>query len=330
VRLAEKLSMPVATSLNGKGTIAENHPLSAGVVGTYSRKCANQIVAEADLVLFVGSHTGGQVSHFWQIPKPGTQVVQIDIDAVEIGRNYPVTVGIQADVRAALRRLSDTVPLSVSNPAWVERTRALTDEWRAEFEPLLASEATPIRPERLCREITDVLPDNAIFVSDTGHAGIWTGAMVELRHPDQRYLRCAGSLGWGFPAALGAKCAAPERPVVCFTGDGGFWYHLCEMETAVRSGIPTVTVINNNRSLNQCSGGFERAGHEAGGNGNELWMFSEVDFTTVARSMGCAGIRVVHPSDIRPALEHALTMDCPVVVDVVTDIEAMAPTAFVP
>ena len=95
-------------------------------------------------------------------------------------------------------------------------------------------------------------------MSDTGHAGIWTGTLVELRHPEQTYIHFAGSLGWGLPAAMGAKCAAPDRPVVCFTGDRGIWYHLAELETAVRCGIRTVTVVNNNHSLNQEQGGVER------------------------------------------------------------------------
>ena len=142
---------------------------------------------------------------------------------------------------------------------WGEQVREWVKEWRAEYEPLLISNAVPIRPERICRELQEALPSDALLISDTGHAGGWTGTMIDLNHPDQRYLRCAGSLGWAFPAALGAKCALPDRPVVCFTGDGGFWYHLAEMETAVRCGINTVTVINNNRSLNQDRPGVDRA-----------------------------------------------------------------------
>lgn len=330
IRLAEKLFLPIATSLNGKGLIPEDHPLSVGVVGSYSRKCANEVVSEADLVLFVGSHTGGQVSHFWKIPKPGTPTIQIDIEASELGRNYPAQVALLGDAKVTLQRLIEAVAPASAKPAWTARTQQLVGEWRAAFEPLLTSDAEPIRPERLCRELTDFLPSDAVLVSDTGHAGIWTGAMVELRHTSQRFLRCAGSLGWGFPAALGAKCALPDRPVICFTGDGGFWYHLSELETAARCGINTVTVINNNQSLNQCGGGFERASKEAGSVGADLWRFRDVSFADIARSMGCLGIRVERPSDLRSALDQALSANRPVVVEVVSDIEALAPTAFVP
>ena len=123
--------------------------------------------------------------------------------------------------------------------------------WREEVAPLANSDELPIRPERLCKELTEHLPSDAILVSDTGHSGIWTGTMVDLKHPDQSYVRCSGSLGWGLPAAMGAKCAQPDRPVLCFTGDGGMWYHLTELDTALRYGINTVTVVNNNHSLCQ-------------------------------------------------------------------------------
>lgn len=330
VRLAEKLSVPVATSLNAKGATPENHPLSAGVVGTYSRKCANEIVSEADLVIFVGSHTGGQVSHFWQIPRQGTPVIQIDVDPAQIGRNYPAEVAIQGDAKATLERLIEAVAPVPVRTVWTERVRMLVGRWRAEFDGLLRSDAVPIRPERLCREITEFLPSDAILLSDTGHAGMWTGAMIEITNPGQTYLRCAGSLGWAFPAAMGAKCAAPDRPVICFTGDGGFWYHLGELETAARFGINTVTVINNNRSFNQCRDAFEDASGGHGQGSDDLWVFEDVDFAGVAKSMGCKGIRVEDPERIRPALEEAVAADGPVVVDVATDIDAMAPKAYVP
>ncbi|HEX5690180.1 MAG TPA: thiamine pyrophosphate-binding protein, partial [Roseiflexaceae bacterium] len=251
VALAERLSIPVATSVNGKGTILDAHPLSVGVVGSYSARCANQVVSEADLVLYIGSHTGDQVTHNWTVPSANMAVIQIDIDPAEIGRSYPGALGVVGDAKIALAKLLEAVGSGNGDPAWPERARALVQAWRDEIAPLRQSDALPIRPERLCKELSDALPDDAVLVADTGYASIWTATMVELRHPDQTYLRAAGSLGWGFPAALGAKCAAPDRPVVCFTGDGGFWYHLSELETARRYGINTVTIVNNNGGLAQ-------------------------------------------------------------------------------
>lgn len=330
VELAELMSIPVATSLNGKETILGDHPLSVGVCGAYSRKCANQVVCEADLVLFIGSNTGSQVTNEWKVPTPGTPVIQIDIDASELGRSYPAQVAMQGDARSSLRKLIEASEPFSSRAEWVQRAQELVQTWKDEVDPLLNADSAPPRPERLCKEITDFLPSNSILVSDTGHAGIWTGTMIDLTHPDQTYLRCAGSLGWGFPAALGAKCAAPDKPVVCFTGDGGFWYHLSELETAARYGINTVTVVNNNRSLNQEQRGNERIYGGQTPESDELWMLSDVDFGKLAESMGCFGIRVDQPSQIQSALEQALASGKPAVVDVVTDIEGIAPPAWSP
>ena len=330
VELAELMSIPVATSLNGKETILGDHPLSVGVCGAYSRKCANQVVCEADLVLFIGSNTGSQVTNEWKVPTPGTPVIQIDIDASELGRSYPAQVAMQGDARSSLRKLIEASEPFSSRAEWVQRAQELVQTWKDEVDPLLNADSSPPRPERLCKEITDFLPSNSILVSDTGHAGIWTGTMIDLTHPDQTYLRCAGSLGWGFPAALGAKCAAPDKPVVCFTGDGGFWYHLSELETAARYGINTVTVVNNNRSLNQEQRGNERIYGGQTPESDELWMLSDVDFGKLAESMGCFGIRVDQPGQIQSALEQALASGKPAVVDVVTDIEGIAPPAWSP
>ena len=331
VELAELLSIPVATSLNAKGTIADNHPLSVGVCGTYSRWCANRVVAEADLVFFIGSHTGSQVTTEWQIPRPGTPVIQLDIDPRELGRSYPIQVGLQGDARASLQKLIQSLEPLGPRTEWVNRAQQLVQEWREEVAPLANSNAVPMRPERLCKEITDFLPDNGMLVSDTGHSGIWTGTMVDLNHPNQRFLRCAGSLGWAFPAALGAKCADPDRTVVCFTGDGGFWYHLSEVETAVRYGINTVTVVNNNHSLNQEKRGNERAYESVGftGNSDELWVFPDTNFAKLAEDMGGFGIRVEDPGDLQDAMAQAAASGKPAIVDVVTDVEGIAPRAWV-
>jgi acetolactate synthase-1/2/3 large subunit len=326
VALAEKTSVPVAMSLNGKGTILDGHPLSAGVVGTYSQWCANRAVSEADLVIFIGSHTGDQVTDVWTVPPPGTPVIQIDADPSELGRSYPNTVSLLGDARATVERLSEVVEAAEPDGRWTGRVAELVAGWRREQEPFKNSEASPVRPERICKEITGLLPDDAILVSDTGHSAAWTGTMVDLTHPGQSFIRCAGSLGWAFPASLGAKCAAPDRPVICFTGDGGFWYHLSEMETAVRAGINTVTVVNNNHSLNQDKASTDLVYKgQTGLNPDEGWMFTEVDFAQVAESMGLYGIRVERAGDIRGALERALASGRPAVVDVATDIEAFAP-----
>ncbi len=330
IELAEKLSIPVATALNAKAMFPAEHPLAVGVPGSYSRACANQIVCEADLVFYVGSHTGGQLTNNYTIPPPGVRVIQLDINPAEIGRNYPIEVGLQGDARATLRQMlasADTAPVRTD---WTGRVQELVRAWREDVGAHYNSEAEPIRPERLCKALSEHLPENAILVSDTGHAGIWTGTMLDLRHPEQSYIRCSGSLGWGLPAAMGAKCAGPDRPVLCFTGDGGIWYHLAELETAVRCGINTVTVINNNHSLNQERDGVEAIYGGTTAGSDELWLFEDTDFAPIAESMGCLGLTVRKAGEIAGALEQAFAAERPVVIDVKTDVAGIAPLAWTP
>ena len=325
MQLAESLSIPVATSLNAKGTIPENHALSIGVVGSYSRACANRLVAEADLVFFVGSRTGGQVTNSWRIPPKETPVIQLDIEPSELGRNYPNVCSLWGDAKVTLQELMGAVASDLSNPEWLSRVEQVVSEWRAEVAPLRESQAVPMRPERICKEIEAALPPDVILVSDTGHAGIWSGTHIELHHSGQSYIRAAGSLGWGLPAAVGAKCAAPHRPVVCFTGDGGFYYHLAELETALRYGVHPVIVVNDNRSLNQETEIFASAYGGMQPTGLEMWQFRDLNIAKVAESLGCLGFRVEQPGEIAPALVQALEAERPAVLDVVSDLEALAP-----
>ena len=332
VELAEMLNIPVATSLNAKGTITDDHRLSVGVVGSYSRWCANRVVAEADLVIYIGSHTGSQVTNEWKVPAPGTQVIQIDIEPAELGRSYPNEVSLQGDAKATVQKLIESLEPTHDRTEWTSRAAALVSQWREEVLPRATSNAVPIIPERLCNELTQALPPNSVLVADTGHAGIWTGSMVDLNHAGQDYIRCAGSLGWGLSGAIGVKCALPDRPVVCFSGDGGFMYHIAELETAVRYNIPVVSVVNNNHGLLQDKRGDDRAYQAVpGSHSSDLWEFNDVDMAKVAEAMGAFGIRVDQPQDIQGAIEEALASGRPAVVDVVTDpLDSEAPIPWSP
>ena len=332
VALAEKLQIPVATSMNGKESIPGDHPLSVGVVGSYSRRSANELVSEADLVFFIGTQTGGMTTHFWRVPKIGVKAVQLDIDPEELGRNYPLEASIMGDAKIALGKLIEAAEEVPARAAWLSRVEQVGAAWRAEFAPLLNSDASPMRPERVCKTLGEHLPSDAIVLADTGHSGMWTGGYLDLKSPDIGFMRAAGHLGWGFPAALGAKCGAPERPVVLFTGDAGFWYHIGEVETAVRWGINAVILVNNNGSQNQETKIFDDAyGGEQRGKAHELWHFNQTNFTEIAKSMGAASIRVEKPGELGSAIDQAFSMKGgPVILDVVTDIEALAPGAYGP
>ena len=314
VKLAERLSIPVATSLNAKAVLPDDHPLSVGVPGTYSRWSANQALSEADLVFFIGSRAGGMVTTNWQVPKIGTPTIQLDIDPEELGRNYPNVASIHSDVKVGLQSLIDAVEAQPPRQEWLARVQALVREYWAENEPLRTSDAVPIRPERIAQELTEWLPADGTLVCDTYHAAIWTAQMTRLSGR-QRYIRCAGSLGWGLPGTLGVKAALPNEPVIGFMGDAGLYYHLAELETAARCGLNAVIVVNNNYS---------------GGVAESSAFSSGVSLARLAEDMGCLGIRVERPSDINSALTRALASGRPAVVEIVSDTTVRAQRAWLP
>src|SRR5690242_8810778 len=328
--LAEALAAPVATTLGARGIIPTQHRLSAGVAGSYSAPPANRIVHSAELVLFIGCDTGDQVTLNWTIPSYETPIVQIEADPLEIGRSYPNTTGIVGDPKATVARLLEVLGRPVRDSGFADEAARIVGDWRASMVALAEANTAPIAVERLCAEVTRALPQDGILVADTGYSGIWTGTMIEMNGAGQSYLRAAGSLGWAFPASLGAKCAAGGRKVVCFTGDGGFYYHLAELESARRCGIAVTVIVNNNSGFGQNLTGVHRIAGNRPGRGEELIRFGPTDFTEVARSFGVRGIRVDQPGEIAPALREALAADETVVVDVVTDLEPRAPAPWTP
>ena len=330
-RFAERIQSPVVVTLDAKHAMLEDHKLARGAVGLYGRGCANHVVAEADLVIYAGSNTSDHTTANWTMPKQGTAIIQIDIDPLEIGRNYPGVIGILSDVRAGLEALATDAD-AMKHDDWLAHTQKFVDEWRVEAEKARSSEQIPMRPERLVKELNEVLPKDAIVIADTGYAALWTGTLLYLRDPAQQYFRAAGSLGWSFPASLGAKCAAPDKPVICFTGDGGFFYHLPELETARRRNIKTVTIVNNNHCLSQGLRNLNIAyeGRAEPNRKGECYEYRETDFAKVAQSFDCFGVTVDKPQDFGKAFEAAMKSELPAVIDVKTQFAVQAPLPWVP
>lgn len=327
--LARRTGGPVAMSLGAKGLISDGDETCVGIVGHYSAPHTNKIVYEADLVIFVGCYAGDLVTDKWRVPAPGTRVLQIDPNHAELGRNYRGTVGLCGDPKLTLAALAERCPPRADR-SWLKRAQALRADWEAQIAPSSRSDARPIAVERLCHELTAALPSDAILVADTGYSGVWTGTLVRMNGAGQTYLRAAGSLGWAFPASLGAKCAAPGRPVVCFSGDGGFYYHMAELETARRWNIPVTVVINNNSALGQCIVGVRNLYAGNNGRAGDMTDFVPVNFARIAEEFGCRGIRVENPADLPAALREGIASNGPCVIDVATDPNAIAPEAWVP
>jgi acetolactate synthase I/II/III large subunit len=329
--LAERLHVPVVTSLAGKGAIAEQHELAFGTVGRYSRRYANDIVREADLVLAVGSRLGGLVTDSYRLLPSDVSIVHVDIDESALGYNYPVTVGIQADAGSFLdqyHQLLDSDGTDPATDARKDRVAMLAERraaWNARRVELAGSDGTDgreMRPEAVLDVINRRAPAETTVVADTGYAAAWSGALFETRRSAQDFLRADGSLGWAFPAALGAKLAVPDQSVLCVTGDGGFGYHVGELETARRLGIPVVVVILNNQSL-----AFELhvQQHLYGTVVSAVDDFVDVDYAAIARAFGVEGQRVSTGPEFGEVFDKALRSDSVTVIDALIAKDAIGP-----
>lgn len=329
LRFVETAALPLVTTLDTKALLKASHPLNVGVMGTYGTDAANRAVAEADVVVYIGCDLGDQESANWALPQTRARCVQIDSDPSELGRNLPDSLKVQSDPMAMIAALAGTVS-RIERPDWFERLTVLRSAWLEQIREHRLSDAEPIRPERLGMELGRALPDHAVLVADTGYSSQWAGQMLDFEGTGQSFMRAAGSLGWAFPASLGAKAACPERPVICLTGDGGFMYHLPELETARRWKLNTVTVVNNNSQLGQGLRNLRTAYAGRDGRMSELYQFEPLDYAAIAESFGCMGIRVTEPGAIGAAIESALASNRPTVIDVVSDPAALAPIPWMP
>lgn len=326
--LAKKADIPVVTSPDGKTIIDENDELWSGIVGNYGMDCANRSVMDADLVIFIGTQAADQTTLDWSVPKPEVKVVHIDIEASELGKNYPNTIGLLGDAKVVSGQLAEKVTAR-KRPEWRAHVAAYVKATLDDYEIMKSEDSVPISPARLCAEVSKALPNDAVLVADTGYSAVWSATMIKMK-PSQKYFRAAGSLGWAFPASLGAKCGLPERPVVCFTGDGAMYYHLGEMETAARYNIPVVVVINNNQVLAQCSGDLKQVHKNSENKGAHHFSFTDVNLSRVAEELGCYAMRVTKAEEIGTTIEKALASGRPSIVEVMTDKNIIVPPAYCP
>jgi len=323
--VAEASGVPVVLSLNGIATLPYDHPQYAGVVGEYGSDGANRVLLEADVILVLGSSLGSMTTRNWTLIPDDAAIIQVDTEGVEIGRNFPVAVPLVADVGAAMSQLATGIDAVSAPRAWRDWVARVRSDWRSSIADAESSPAVPIRPERLFAQTATEMADDGIVVADTGHCGAWSARHMKLRD-GQAMIRAAGSLGWALPAAIGAKCALPGREVVCVTGDGGFYYHVGELETARRYGVNIIVVVNNNLSLNQEARLWDTGNADQAKN----WTFTDASLTDVARGFGCHGERVDDPADFAAALGKARASGLPAVIDVRTDMRVVAPPSYGP
>lgn len=318
--LAELLAMPVATTVSGKGVIAEGHPLAVGVVGgQYGEESANAVVREADVVFLVGFKSSQQSTFAWQLPTPEQRVVHLDVDPYEIGKVFATEVGLVGDAAAGLRdlhaRIAALQPSAPDRSSWLEYVGRAKREWEADVEGE-AQPRLPIEPAYLLRELQRQTAPDDIFVSDASFSVGWITSFYDVRHAGRRCIFARGSatLGFGLPAAIGASFAAPDSRVVCVAGDGGVAYALGELSTCRKYNLPVTLVVLNNGCL-----GYSKWGERHGEQRYENVDFPPTDFATIARGFGCTGIRVERPDELGDAISRSLREDGPSVLDVVVD-----------
>ena len=333
----QELGFPVATTVMGKGAVDETHPLSLGVVGYFMGPGARAaelapMVRQADVVLLVGNRTNQNGTDSWQLYPRDARYIQIDIDGTEVGRNYEA-LRLVGDARLGLEALVaaldglDLTARRAARPALEARIRDGITAGAAARAGNIASDASPIRPERILAEIDKLLTPETIGVADASYSSIWVADGVTIRKGGQRVLTPRGlaGLGWGLPFALGAKAARPDAPVICLTGDGGFAHVWAEIETAKRMNLPVVVVVLNNQIL-----GYQKhAELSIFGAHTDVVHFQPVDHAAIAKACGVSGVRVSDPAELGAALQSALSADVLTVIDVVTDERAYPPvTSF--
>ena len=330
VALAERLGAPVATTMNGRGTIPDTHRLATGALGsstggTLGRgRIANEAVAGADVVLIAGSRTGQICYLNWEQPGPDTKVIHIDIDPEEPGRNLRTDIALIGDVRETLAELiahPDTDRPGVADEAG-KRYAADKEQWRSEFRQVAFSNQMPARPERILAEVSERMDEDTILVNDASYISGWTFSHIDNVATGAHILspRGTGGIGWSVPAALGAKLASPSSKVICMTGDGAFGYVMAELETAARCNISIVVIVFNNATL-----GFQRHfENKLFGHYGECDL-SDIDHAALARCLNCAGERVSDPAKLAEAIDRGLQSGSLYLIDAVIDENAMAP-----
>jgi acetolactate synthase-1/2/3 large subunit len=336
--LAHRLRIPVIFSPNGFGTLDMADPLALGFVGRNGVFHANEAARTCDVLLAVGVRFDDRSSSTW-IPGysfniPPTRLIHVDIDVEEIGRNYPVHLGIVGDARTVLRQLlaeAAAGPHAPSREAWLGEIAIWRAKWEEFIQPQRQSDAEPIHPLRVVRALQSVLPDDGIILPDVGVHHNWVVQFWQARRP-QTLLNTwgFGAMGFGVCGVLGAKLAAPERACVSVCGDGGFMMRPDVLCTAVEYGIPAVWIVWNNfayagiRDIQH--GMFAKREIATSFVRESDGRLINPDFVALARACGADGIRVEHAADLEGALEHALRADAPFVLDVHVDRDIRPPS----
>ena len=311
--LAELLMMPVATTLMGKGCFPENHPLSLGDVGMHGTRAANKLILEADVLLAVGTRfsdrTTGTLDQFC----PDAKMIHIDIDAAEIGKNVEVDVPIVADAKETLRVIHQLLVHQLKqreNSPWFNRVKELKEQVQSEMD----SSKCDLKPPILIKELRKILPANAILTTEVGQNQMWAALHFETHKP-RTFISSGGlgTMGFGFPAALGAKVACPGCAVVDIAGDGSFRMTEQELACSVMEKIPVTVIVLNNSMLGMVAQ-WQRLFYDR--RYSAVKLGSVPDFVKLAEAYGAQGVRVGSLKEFSEAMKKAMKSEVTTVIDV--------------
>ncbi|MEW6770396.1 MAG: biosynthetic-type acetolactate synthase large subunit [Bacillota bacterium] len=310
-RLAELIMAPVTTTLMGIGGFPGNHPLSLGMLGMHGTRYANYAVCECDLLVAVGARFDDRVTGKVETFAPEAKIIHIDVDPAEMGKNVRVDVPLAGDVRRVLKALLEVLE-GASHPAWLEKINA----WKKEYP--LKFEENGLKPQFVIRELYNVTQGKARITTEVGQNQMWTAQFYTFTRP-RSFISSGGlgTMGFGFPAAIGVQVACPDEVVFDIAGDGSIQMNIQELATAVSYELPVNVAIMNNGFL-----GMVRQWQELFF--NRRYSYTELygpDFVKVAEAYGAEGIRVTKPQEVRQALEQAIASSKPVFLDFVIERE---------
>jgi acetolactate synthase I/II/III large subunit len=318
-RLATALDIPVCTTVSGKGSLADTHPLNAGVVGTNGGvEATRKVVMGADLVLFIGARAGSTTTEHWKYPGRDVAIIHIDVDAATIGTNYRTDVALAGDALLALRDLNAAIGVRAGSDPKGGReiaARARRGKWDA-FGPLAASTDKPIKPERVVAALNKLMPPGSILVADPGTPCPYFAAYFQAPQAGRHFItnRAHGALGFALSAGVGAWFGRPDAMVVAAMGDGSFNFTCGELETVVRRRVPLKMVVFSNTVY-----GWIKASQKSGYGERYFSVdFDRTEHARVAEAFGVKSWRVEDPAQVEPALQAALAHDGPALVDVIS------------
>ncbi|KQC04191.1 MAG: pyruvate dehydrogenase [Methanoculleus sp. SDB] len=307
VRLAATLRAPIVTTFRSKGILPDNHEWLIGILGSVGSPHARKLVTDADLLITLGVG----FSKFTNVPLD-KKIVQVDTNPVKLGMNADC-IPLWGNCVHLLPLL---LPLLEPKPeeGMRERIAAMKEEWRAHPDREADENAVPIRPPYIMKVLSALIPDDAVITLDVGENQWWFGRNFRMKHQRFAMSGYLGTMGFGFPAAIAAKCAYPDKAVFCITGDGGFAMAMADFVTAVKYDLPMVVVVLSNRQLAMIRVEQMMEQYE-----NYATDLLNPDFAAYADACGGVGIRVERPGDLGPAIERAMALNRPVIVDVFTD-----------